>query len=153
VEALAFKVWRDHITNMIHSAEFNYYNQSGNQNIICPIQANIAHFEDELPKLKEITTILELALWKLRMNEKLSPEEATHCQKKIKTDESDIRQQCRVTCGADVVIRHVLPYLISMEDKEPDYYAESDSIVSSDDESDEESDSNDSSDDKSNNSM
>jgi hypothetical protein len=147
VEALAFKVWRDHITNMIHSAEFNYYNQSGNQNIICPIQANIAHFEDELPKLKEITTILELALWKLRMNEKLPQEEATHCQKKLKIDESDIQQQCRVTCGADVVIRYILPYLIiTVADEETDSYAESDSIASSDDESDEESDSNDSSD-------
>ena len=27
-----------------------------------------------------------------------------------------IQQQCRVTCGADVIIRHVLPYLISTGD-------------------------------------
>jgi hypothetical protein len=153
VETLAFKIWRDCITKMIHTANFKWGENMNNSIILQRIRVKVAQFEEECPRLKEITTILELALWKLRMNEKLSPEEATHCQKKIKTDESDIRQQCRVTCGADVVIRHVLPYLISMEDKEPDYYAESDSIVSSDDESDEESDSNDSSDDKSNNSM
>jgi hypothetical protein len=29
VEALAFKVWRNYINNMFHSAEFNYY-ESGN---------------------------------------------------------------------------------------------------------------------------
>ena len=46
VEALAFKVWRNYINNMFHSAEFNYYNQSGNQNIIRSIQAKVAHFED-----------------------------------------------------------------------------------------------------------
>jgi hypothetical protein len=64
--------------------------------------------------LKEITTILELTIWKLRINENITQEEATNCQKKIKTDESSIRQQCRVTCGADVVIGHMLPFLITV---------------------------------------
>ena len=121
VEALALKVWRDHIIDMVYSTEFNYYNQSGNKNIISTIQAKVAHFEDKYPKLKEITTTLELALWKLSMNEKISPEEATPRQKKIKTDESNIRRQCRITCGADVIIRHVLTYLIyTEEDNETD---------------------------------
>jgi hypothetical protein len=68
--------------------------------------------------LKEITTILELALWKLRMNEKLPREEVTRPRKKgkkEKTDESSGRQHSRVTCGADVVIGHVLPYLLMDE--------------------------------------
>jgi hypothetical protein len=46
------------------------------------------------------------------MNEKIFLEEATPRQKKIKIDESNNRQQCWITCGADVVIRHILPYLI-----------------------------------------
>ena len=141
VEALAFKVWRDHITNMFHTAEFNYYNQSGSQSIISSIQAKVAQFEDEYPKLKEITLILELALWKMSMNEKHPQEEATPPQKKLRSDKPDIQRQYRVTCGADVVIRHVLPYLIYTEDQESDSYTESDSNASSD-ESDEESDSN-----------
>ena len=41
--------------------------------------------------------------------------EATH-QKKIKIDESDIRQSL-VTCGAAVIIRHVLPFLITATDE------------------------------------
>jgi hypothetical protein len=102
VETLAFKVWRDHFTNMIHTADFQW--RRDNSGILHQIREKVAHFENELPKLKEITTILELALWKLRMNEKLPQEEATHCQKKIKTDELSIRRQCRITCGADVVI-------------------------------------------------
>ena len=51
-------------------------------------------------------------MWKLRMNESILLEKATPCQKKVKTDEWSMRMQCRITCGADVVIRHVLPYLI-----------------------------------------
>ena len=38
---------------------------------------------------------------------------ATQSQKKIKTDESITRQQCRVTCGADVIIGPVLQFLIA----------------------------------------
>jgi hypothetical protein len=118
VEALAFKVWRDCIFHMIHTANFEWGENRDNSIILQRIRARVAHFEDEYPRLEEITTILELALWKLRMNEKSFHEEAIRCQKKIKTDESSIRSECRITCGADVVIRRVLPFLISVVDNE-----------------------------------
>jgi hypothetical protein len=110
VEALPFKVWRDFITNMIQTAAFGYFR--GNSAILHRIQDQCTHFEDELPKLKEITSILELALWKMKMNENSHHDRATQSQKKIKTDDSSVRIQNRVTCGADVVIGHVLPFLI-----------------------------------------
>ena len=116
MDALAFKVWHDHITDMIHTTPFQY--NRDNSYILREIQAKVAHFEDKYPKLKEITTILELALWKLRMNENIPQEEV--CRKKMKTNESSIRQQCRITCGADAIIRHVLPYLIDVADEESD---------------------------------
>jgi hypothetical protein len=117
VEALAFEVWRDYMTNVIHSAEFNH-GDSGNISIIQRIRAKIAHFEDKYLKLKDITTILELAFWKLRMNENVLQGEATQRKTKINVYESDHirRQSCRISCGAYVVIRHVIPYLISAED-------------------------------------
>jgi hypothetical protein len=118
VEALAFKVWRECILNMICAADFKW--EKDNFHMIQGIRARVANFEDEYPKLKEITTILELALWKLMMNENIPEEDATHSQKKIKTDESSIRRQCRITCGADIVIRHILPYLITAVDEESD---------------------------------
>jgi hypothetical protein len=94
--------------------------------------------------------MLELALWNLSMNENIPLEEVSHCQNKIKTDELNIRRQCHYTCGADVVIQHVLLCLIiTVADEESDSYAESDSNALSVDESDEESDSNVSSDNKS----
>jgi hypothetical protein len=110
VEALPFKVWRDFITNMIQTAAFDYFR--GNSAILHRIQDQCTHFEDELPKLKEITSILELALWKMKINEKSHDDKATQSQKKIKADDSSVRIQNRVTCGAEVVIGHVLPFLI-----------------------------------------
>jgi hypothetical protein len=99
---------------MIHTATFDY--SSSNLAILYDIQDNFAHFdEDELVKLKEVTSILEIALWKMNMNmyDHSLKENTTQHQKKFKTDESIIRQQCRVTCGADVVIGHVLSLLIT----------------------------------------
>jgi hypothetical protein len=96
---------------MIHTANFEC--NGDNLGILRWNRARVAHFEDEYLKLKEITTILEFALWKLRMNENIPQEEVSHCHKKMRIDESEIRWQCRVTCGADVVIRHILPFLIT----------------------------------------
>jgi hypothetical protein len=80
------------------------------------IRAKLAHFEDELPKLKEATTILELALWKTRLDDNCLKENTTQHQKKVKVDETSFRRKCRITCGADVVIGYVLPYLINTGD-------------------------------------
>jgi hypothetical protein len=90
VDALAFKVWRDHIIIMIWTA--NFKRGRDNSVILREIQEKLAHFEGELPKLKEASTILELALWKVRMNDN-ELQEGTHDPKKFKTDESSFRRQ------------------------------------------------------------
>jgi hypothetical protein len=153
VEALAFKIWRDCITNMIHTANFEY--NGDNCSTLRWIRTRIAHFEDEFLRLKEATSILELALWKMRMHEKRHQDSAAQSQKKIKTDKLSMRRQCRITCGADVVIRHVLPYLITAAYKRSASYAESSSDEESSDSIDAsaESDSNSSSDEASSDSM
>jgi hypothetical protein len=115
VEALAFKVWRDHITNMILIAAFE--RNRDNSVILHAIRLKLDIFEVGLIKLKEITTILELSLWKLKMTENSHLVEMIHCNKKMRNDESDMRRQCRVTCGADVVIGHMLPFLITAGDE------------------------------------
>jgi hypothetical protein len=111
VEALPFKVWRNCISNMIQTA--NYIWNQANSNILHRIRDKLVFFEDELPKLKEATTMLELALWKKRINDTNHQQKMACSRKKIKIVESSTRQQDRVTCGADVVIGHVLPFLIA----------------------------------------
>jgi len=66
---------------LIYSAEFKH-GANGNIHIIITIKAKVAHFEDDLPKLKEITSIIELALWTMMMNEKSHHGRATQSQKK-----------------------------------------------------------------------
>jgi hypothetical protein len=112
MEALAFKVWRDNVTQMILTADFQGYRDKSS--ILREIRSKLAYFEDELTLLKEVTTMLELAIWKMRMNEKKNQDVTTQSQKKIKTDTSSTRQQCRVSCGADIIISNVLPYIISV---------------------------------------
>jgi len=63
VESLAFTVWRYHITQMIHAADFKQ--GDNNSDTLHSIQEKLAYFEDELPNLKEVTIIIEQALWKV----------------------------------------------------------------------------------------
>jgi hypothetical protein len=113
VKTLAFKLWRDHITRIIQTSNFQC--NRDNRSILREIRAKLDHFEDELPKLKEATTILELALWKMKMSKNGHQDRATKSQQKMTADDSSIRIQNQVTCGADVVIGHVLPFLINTD--------------------------------------
>ena len=102
VKDLPFKVWRDIITSMILIAKTKPH--------VNEIHGMLDYFGYKLI-IWETTTILELALWKMKINEKSHQEADTQIQKRLKTDESTIRLQCRVTSGADVVIKCVLPFL------------------------------------------
>jgi len=54
---------------------------------------------------KEATSVLELALWKAKIDESRS--------KRARVDSSmSYKDQCRINSGADIVIRNVLPYLL-----------------------------------------
>jgi hypothetical protein len=81
VEALAFNIWRDHITNTIHTAVFEW--RLVNSTILLGIRDKLAHFEDEFPKLKEATP-----LWKVAMtvNENIHQDLMCGYQDKINTD-------------------------------------------------------------------
>ena len=55
--------------------------------------------------IKEGTSVLELALWKAKTD--------MNRDKRAKVDsEISYREQCRINCGADIIIRNVLPYLV-----------------------------------------
>ena len=60
--------------------------------------------------VKEGTTLLELAVWKAKLVEK-EEHAAEGSRKKAKVDAESARKERRVTCGADMVIKNVLPFL------------------------------------------
>jgi len=77
--------------------------------------SRMEHYKGEHQTLlKEAMTLLELALWKAKLLnqtdvvEKCSVDVVT---KKANIDTADARREHRVTCGASIVIKNVLPYL------------------------------------------
>ena len=74
----------------------------------------IDHYKAEHCRyVKEGVTLLELALWKAKLDEKEEHEcdEAEGRAKKAKVDIETARKDKRMICGADMVINNVLPFL------------------------------------------
>jgi len=68
----------------------------------------LKHFKAEhCIVVNEAMTLLELALWKAKLDE--SHKEPK--RKRAKIDSGIIRKERRVTCGADIIIKNVLPFL------------------------------------------
>ena len=59
--------------------------------------------------VKEGITLLELALWKAKLGDK--EENTEERAKKAKVDAASARKDKHITCGADMVIKNVLPFL------------------------------------------
>ena len=60
--------------------------------------------------VKESITLLELAVWKAKLGEK-EEHAAEGRTKKAKVDDESYRRDKRITCGADTLIKNVLPFL------------------------------------------
>ena len=60
--------------------------------------------------VKEGITLLELALWKAKLGEK-EDSSVEGQRKKAKVDYESTRKEKLLTCGADIVIKNVLPFL------------------------------------------
>ena len=65
---------------------------------------------DHVRYVKEAATLLELALWKAKLGEN----EDECCEgktKNAKVDAESARKERRLTCGAEIIIKNVLPFL------------------------------------------
>eukprot|EP00985_Skeletonema_marinoi_P006811 scaffold2992_cov103-Skeletonema_marinoi.AAC.1 len=72
----------------------------------------IGHYKTQHKELlKDATTLLELALWKAKMDVKEEDSLEEMKAKKIKLDMQSERRYLRITSGANIVIKNVLPYL------------------------------------------
>jgi hypothetical protein len=78
----------------------------------------LEYYESEYRRLKKMTSLLELAMWKARMDDSSLINDKTMGggNKRMKMDPSDFRLHCRISCGADHVVENVWPYLLP-----PDY--------------------------------
>jgi hypothetical protein len=102
------------MVNMIDSASFCYGKE--NYDILGNIRTELSRFERRYDEIKMVSSELELALWDMKLNE--VGQEKTIGGQSGTFDESEFRVHCRISCGAGIAIRNVLPYLFSPVDAE-----------------------------------
>ena len=101
VNAIGIKEWRGEITSDIDNTLF------GRRARLSEIRAKLARYESDYHIMKEATSLLELALWKVKMKAYMNEAEFKEMRRK-----ECPREECRITSEADYVIEHVLPYLL-----------------------------------------
>lgn len=100
---LGVRKWRLDIQNVMHVDNWNAQTRF---DMIC---SKLATYENDYPHLKDITSLLKLAIWKSKVDESVGS------LGKTMDDDASLRQwkhQCRINCGAGTIIPNVLPFLI-----------------------------------------
>jgi hypothetical protein len=110
INAIGVKHFRDAMAYDWTGSALSFNRQAWRDAIL----AKLDYYESEYGRLKETTSILELAIWKMKINDgsKDLCEKMGGGSKKIKRDGPEFRLQCRISCGANIVIKNVWPYLL-----------------------------------------
>ena len=74
---------------------------------VTAVYSSLTHHE----QLKDSMALLELALWKKAIASERSGKVCERETKKARVASSVAREQCRITCGADIIVPNVLAYL------------------------------------------
>jgi len=107
VKTIGLKLCRDEMMEFMMEEMKKYVPSSSKVVWLNRIRSKLVNYEEEYKRLKAATTILELAMWKYKMGESDNKK-----RKRTEESDSDFREQCRVSCSGDIVIEHVLPYLL-----------------------------------------
>jgi len=85
----------------------------GRRDYVNNVYKKLEIIEDKYNKMMEALTMFELLLWKNKMDDCCGHQRKTRQTKKMRMDDTTMRKQCRIKCGAEtnIVIEHVLPYL------------------------------------------
>eukprot|EP00984_Skeletonema_dohrnii_P006839 scaffold2435_cov92-Skeletonema_dohrnii-CCMP3373.AAC.3 len=117
ISSLLLDCWRDQVNQEINRINQVLPNTSADekageiQQWLRSVLRRMEHFRNEHRSLlKEATTLLELALWKAKLDEK-EDSSIEGRAKKAKIDTAGARNERRITSGANIVIRSVLPFL------------------------------------------
>lgn len=121
VSSLHMKAWKDDMSgeinriNTILSSNPSFQKTTVMRWWLQTVHCRIEHYKTEHKKvLKEATVLLELALWKGNINHDESgggDESLEAPTKKVKLDVRRARNELRITSGANIVIKNVLPFL------------------------------------------
>jgi len=111
ISAIGPRKWRDDMACKLEES-FSFFDSgdTGPKGWFDGVSSKLSDYEKEYISLKVATTMIELTLWNTKMTENFQAN--GHIDKRAKIDETDWRKECRINCGADIVIEHVLPYLL-----------------------------------------
>lgn len=116
ISAIGPRQWRGALINLIDNDSFLfafYDHRNGTpKGWYDHFTSELSEHETRYQELKEATAMIELALWKNKMSDHCQERNEKRRIKKMKVEESAIRVECRVNCGANIVIEHALPFLI-----------------------------------------
>jgi ankyrin repeat protein len=108
INAIGVKEFRDAMNDEWEGNDDNFNGQLWHTETLTKIE----YYESEYQRLEETTSLLELALWKIKLDDKNHDGKMGNCNKKLRIDQSEFRLRCRISCGADHVVQNVLPYLL-----------------------------------------
>ena len=101
LNAIGVRKWRTDIQNLVYGLHLiEHYNLTTDCDTV---HSKLISYEQEYRQLKDATLLLELALWKSEIDQNYQTDEQLT---------ADTKGQCRVTCGAGIIIPNILPYLI-----------------------------------------
>ncbi len=117
ISSLHLEMWRNEMLEEIDRINVTLPNtpaikKAGSiQRWITRVFGRMEHYKSEHQiLLKEVMTLLEMALWKAKLlNEKKC--DVNEVTNKVTIDTEAARKEHRVTCGANIVIKNVLPFL------------------------------------------
>jgi BMFP domain-containing protein YqiC len=121
VSSLLLDSWRNEMKDEINQISQDLPNTLANekteaiQDWLERVLLRIDHYKREHYKLlKQFTTLLELALWKAKLDEMVHVKDniEIHAANTVKNDDNSARRQLRITSGANIVIKNVLPFLV-----------------------------------------
>jgi hypothetical protein len=117
ISSLHMESWRDEMEEEIGTINQTLSNTQSReksgaiQQWITRVLDRMEHYKNEHQTLlKEAMALLELALWKAKLLDE-TDEKKCNVEKKAKIDAQSARNEHRVTCGASIVIKNVLPFL------------------------------------------
>ncbi|KAL3944925.1 MAG: hypothetical protein SGBAC_001016 [Bacillariaceae sp.] len=110
---LELQAWKAEVIAKINSADISYHHHTFAEKrfFVKSVLTLLKHFE-----LREMAALIELAMWK---KELLKNHEQPRPTEEVVEDQQDLgwRQECLVSCGAEVVIANVLPLIAKSPSK------------------------------------
>ena len=115
VNGIGLKQYRDTIMKKVGSVaapRSEFPDENERVKYKTEVQRILSHYETEFQILREATSVLELALWKNSISKTMSDHDGGRGTRKRKLYDETDRSTRRVSSGADIIIRNVLPYLL-----------------------------------------